>query len=168
MAYGKVRRLTELLGLLLAVGALLAGCSTASSSQAVVSSPTADVVTQKYVALVQHYWGQHASARGNAVVVCLGAVVPSQCASRANALLLADEQFLSDLEATPPPPRFAKDDQIFRTQIPKADVELNAMISAGRLGDINAVLDATNAYLGVMIPTVTDALDEVDKSQVHR
>jgi hypothetical protein len=41
------------------------------------------------------------------------------------------------------------------------------MISAANTGSEDAVLQATIAYVNDMMPTVTDALDDVDPSVVH-
>ncbi len=83
------------------------------------------------------------------------------------ALLAAQQKFLSGLDNTPAPPKFAADDQAFRSQIPKTIADLGAMISAADTGSKDAVLQATTTYLNDMIPTVTGAMDHVDPSVVH-
>lgn len=77
------------------------------------------------------------------------------------------EKFLADLGVTPPPPRFAADDQAFRSQLPKAIADLKALVSVAKTGNKGAVLQATATYVDAMIPTVTKALDEVDPSVAH-
>lgn len=121
------------------VGALLVGCSSAGSSASppiAVVSPTPDLVTRNYVALVHDFWIQEQAAdvasNGSnlAAKVCLGtdppgtpvklqSVDPTMCKERAVALLAVHQKFLSDLATTPPPPKLAADDLAFRTQLPK-------------------------------------------------
>jgi hypothetical protein len=82
-------------------------------------------------------------------------------------MVAAHRKFLSDLDTTRPPPKFATDDQTFRSQLPKAIADLEAMISAANTGSKDSGLQATAAYVNDMIPTVTDSLDGVDPSVVH-
>jgi hypothetical protein len=72
-----------------------------------------------------------------------------------------------DLDTTLPPPKFVADDQAIRLQLPKAIVDVKAMISASASGDKQAVHTETTAYVADMIPIVTDALDHVDPSVTH-
>jgi hypothetical protein len=92
---------------------------------------------------------------------------PPTCRDRAVALLAAEQKFLSDLDSTPAPPKFAPDDQAFRSQLPKTIADLKALISAADTGSKDAVLQATTRFLSDMIPTVTAAMDHVDPSVVH-
>jgi hypothetical protein len=169
------------------LGVLMLGCSSASgnsSQQAAVASPTPDSVTRNYVALVRNYWVQLQTANGvsngsnEAAMVCLGKVArtapnnlqlidPSKCRERAVAFLAVHQKFLSDLDSNPPPPKFAADDQAFRSQLPKAIGDVKAIISVAATGTNDAVLQASTAYIDAMIPIVTDALDDVDPSVVH-
>jgi len=82
-------------------------------------------------------------------------------------MLAVHEKFLIDLDRTPPPPKFAVDDRAFRSQLPKAIADVEAMISAADTGSKDAVLQATTVYVNDMIPVVTSALDDVDPSVVH-
>lgn len=168
-------------------GALLVSCSSAGTSpstQVVVASPTPDSVTRNYVTLVRNYWIQEQAADGAsngsnlAAKVCLGMdppgaptnlqfINPPMCLERAVAILTNQQKFLSDLDSTPPPPKFAADDQAFRTQLPKAIADLKALISAAKTGNKEAVLRAATAYNNDMFPVVTDALNDVDPSVVH-
>ena len=146
-------------------------CSSASStsSKAVVASPTPDAATPKYVALVHNYWIQYVSARADGAIVCWDprAVDPPKCRVRALAILTVHEKFLRDLDTTPPPPTFFADDQVFRSQLPKAIAQVKVMISAAESGDKQAMIQATTGYVDDMIPTVTNSLDHVDPSVVH-
>jgi hypothetical protein len=179
--------------LLSILGSLLLTYSTAcgsSSPQAVIASPTPDSATLNYVALVHNYWIEYKAAEadpiGNvagqfgaadAARACFGLLDPSTqdvryvdpptCRARSVAMVAVHGKFLSDLDMTPPPPMFASDDQAFRSQLPKAIADLTAMISAANTGSEDAVLQATTAYVNDMMPTVTDALDDVDPSVVH-
>jgi hypothetical protein len=94
-------------------------------------------------------------------------VDPALCQERAAAIRANAQAFLSDLDRTTAPAKFAADDQVFRTQIPKAIADLNALISATQTGDKNAVVQAATAYNNEMYPLVTDALNDVDPSVKH-
>jgi hypothetical protein len=170
----KVRRL-KLLMLCLIVGALVSGCSNpsgGSSTHAAIASPTVDAPTQKYVALANTYWDDHVTAEGNAAAVCLGTGVSTQginpplCRVRAVAMLKVQEKFLSDLDLTPPPPKFAADDRVFRAQLPKSVVDLKAMISAADASNPQGILDASNAFLDDM-GLVLGALTHINPSVEH-
>lgn len=162
---------------LLIVCVLIVGCSTApggSSPKALLASPTPDSITRNYVVLVYNYWLKYKAAEGNAGVVCFGGganelrlVNPSTCNERSVSMVAEHEKFLSDLNGTLPPPKFARDDRIFRSQLPEAIADVKAMISAADTGSQDAVLLATIAYVNDMIPTVTDALDDVDPAVAH-
>jgi hypothetical protein len=97
----------------------------------------------------------------------LQAIDPVVCGQRAVAILAAQEMFLNDLGATVAPARFAADDQVFRTQIPKAIADVKSLIAACATGGKQAVLDASGLYVGDMKSTVTNALDDVDPTVVH-
>jgi hypothetical protein len=92
---------------------------------------------------------------------------PPNCRERAAAILTNQEKFLSDLDSTPAPPKFAADDHAFRSQLPKAITDLKALISAADTGSKDAVLQAATAYNHDMYPIVTDALNDVDPSVAH-
>jgi hypothetical protein len=179
----QVRGLSLLLVFLI-VGALTVGCSGAtggSTAQAVVKSPTPDPAAERYVALVHNYWMQYKDAEGNVprfLKVCWGEISPNApndtrvvdpaiCQGIAAAILPPHEQFLSNLDATQAPPRFAGEDQIFRAQLPKAIADVKAMEAAAAAGDRSGVIDRMTAYADDMIPRVTSALDGVDPSVVH-
>jgi hypothetical protein len=174
------------LAMLSILGAFVMGLSACngSSVQAVATSPTPDSVTRNYVALVHNYWIQIQAAdqvtngSNTAAIVCLGKVTRDAasnlqlidaptCRERAVASLAVHQKFLSDLDSTPPPPKFAADDQAFRSQLPKAIADVKAMISVAASGSKDAVLQASTTYVDDMIPIVTDALDNVDPSVVH-
>ena len=169
----------------------LAGCSESASApqqntspKAAVTSPSPDPATQNYVALIHNYWIQEqaadeaANGSNLAAKVCLGMerpgatttlqlVDPGQCRERAVALIANAQRFLSDLDRTPAPPRFAQDDHAFHTQLPKAIADLSALIAATDTGNKNAVLQAATAYNDDMYPIVTDALNDVDPAVKH-
>jgi hypothetical protein len=168
------RRL-NLLMLFLILVAVVSGCSTASGgspTQAAVASPTVDALTQKYVDLANRYWDEHVTAEGNAAAVCLGTgtgtqgINPPLCRVRAVAMLAVQEKFLRDLDLTPPPPKFAADDRVFRAQLPKSVVDLKAMISAADAGNPQGILDASNAFLDDM-GLVLGALTHINPSVEH-
>jgi hypothetical protein len=166
------RQVRQALAMTLFVSWLLRGCSGGvgpPSNAAAVASPTPDLVTPKYVALVRDYWSQSVSARANGATVCWDAraVDPAKCRERAVAILAVHQKFLGDLDTTPPPPAFVADDQVFRSRLPKGIAQVKVMISAAESGDKQAVVQATSAYVDDMIPTVTKSLDHVDPSVVH-
>jgi hypothetical protein len=157
-------------------------------------SPSPDLVTTNYVALVHNYWIQYKSAEGDldhvdgtsdtpyrsqdAGRACFGflsprgaqdisLVDPKTCGTLAAAIVAVHEKFVSDLSTTPAPHKFAAEDQAFKTQLPKAIVDVKAMIAASATGDKQSVADATASYVSAMIPVVTDALNGVDPSVVH-
>lgn len=154
------------------------------SPSAAAASPSPDLVTANYVELVHDYWvreqaADEASNGSNvAAEVCLGVarpgavtnlelIDPGRCRARAVALLANAQRFLSDLQRTPAPPRFAQDDQAFRTQLPKAIADLKALIAATGTGNRDTVLRAATAYDDDMYPVVTDALNDVDPAVRH-
>jgi hypothetical protein len=168
------------------LAALVLACSIAcggSPKQAVVSSPTPDSVTRNYVNLVRNFWSDilaadevslgNVAARtclgktGPAAATDMGLVDPSTCRERAVAHVAAQQRFLSELDSTPAPTRFAADDRAFRTQIPKTIADLKAMITAADTGSKEAVVQATTIFVNDMIPTVTGAMDDVDPSVRH-
>ena len=177
------RGLNLLMSFLIA-GTLTVGCSGGtgeSPAQAAVKSPTPDPATQRYVALVHNYWMHYKDAEGNVprfLRVCWGEVSPNApndtrvvdpvvCGEIAAAILPPHEQFLSDLDATPAPARFAGEDQTFRAELPKAIADIKAMEAAAATGDRPGVIQHMTAYADDMIPRVTSALDGVDPSVVH-
>jgi len=162
------------------LGALMSGCSGASGEsggsprQTAVASPTPAFATRAYVALVARYWSDYRTAEGNAARVCWGdqfndvtLVNPPVCRYRAVAILAVHQKFLSDLDSTPPPPKFAADDEALRSQLPMAIADLKAMIAAADTGSKEAVMQATTTYVNDMVPVVTGALDDIDPSVVH-
>jgi hypothetical protein len=167
-----------------AAAVALTGCGTSSTPPAAAhTSPSTDAATQKYVALAHEYWTEYKTAQRDQktfVKVCWGLigisitapndpnlVEPQTCKEISSALAVADEAFLSELNSTPPPARFAADDQVFRTQIPKAISAAQAMVSAASAGKRQAVIDAMTSYIDAMYPPVTDALDDVDPFTPH-
>jgi hypothetical protein len=159
------------------LGTLLVCCSSATgspSTQTVVNSPTPDSNTRNYVALISNFWLQYRAAEVDAAKTCFGGpnqelrfVDPPACRARVVAMLPVMQKFFGDLDGTPPPSKFAADDQAFRSQLPKAIADLKALISVAKTGDKGAVLEATARYVDAMIPIVTNALDDVDPSVVH-
>jgi hypothetical protein len=81
-------------------------------------------------------------------------------------MLAVQEKFLSDLDVTPPPAKFAADDRAFRAQLPKTVVDLKAMISAADAGNQQGILDASNAFLDDM-GLVLGALTHINPSVEH-
>jgi hypothetical protein len=163
---------------------VLVACVGSSHGSRQLPSPTPDVLTQNYVALVRNYWVQEQAAdqvsNGSnvAATVCLGFVAPNRpndvrlvdpsvCRDRATAILANQQRFLSDLDITPAPAKFAADDEVFRTQIPKAIADLKSLISVAATGSKDVVMQAASLYADDMNPSVTGALDDVDPSVVH-
>lgn len=149
-----------------------------------IASPTPDVVTTNYVALVHNYWIQYKTAEGNIqlfVTVCWGnpsasgpgdagaasVVDPPRCREIAAAILAAHRSFLTNLDSTPAPAKFAADDQVLRTQLAKVITDLNAMLAACAGGNREAVIQYMTAYVNDMVPRVLAALDDVDPSVPH-
>jgi hypothetical protein len=177
MANLSFRRALAVAGIL---GTLLPACSSLPT-QAVATSPTPDPVAQRYIALAHSYWIQYKTAEGNVprfIHVCWGQLTPGDpndpkvvdpplCQQIAAAILPPHKQFLSSLDATPAPPKFAGDDVVFRTQLPKAIADIAAMKVAAAEGDRALVIQRMTAYADDMIPRVTGALDDVDPSVVH-
>jgi hypothetical protein len=160
------------------LSSLMLGCSSASGNaptKAAVTSPTPDSLARNYVELVHNYWSQYKTVEGDLATVCgtppngpnVKLVKPSLCRDRSLAILDVHEKFLSDLDSTPPPPKFAADDRAIRSQLPKVIADVKSMISAAGTGNDDAVVQATIAYINDMIPTMTDALDDVDPAVVH-
>lgn len=170
-----------------AVIGVLASLSVACGSAGVASpshSPTADPFAARYVALIHAYWielraADQATATSNVVaLVCLGNrsrtsptdlanVDPARCAERATAILAVHQKFLTDLESTAAPSRFAGDDRVLRETLPKGVEAVKAMIAACATGSKESVLAAARFYAAVMIPAVTSALDDIDPTVIH-
>jgi hypothetical protein len=182
---------SSILGVFLLIGSSACG---SSLTQAVTGSPTPDSLARSYVALVHNYWIQYKTAEGDLdhisgistgpfgdadmAKVCFGLPSPSlpqdvklvnplTCGRLSVAILAVHESFLRDLESATTPAKFATDDRAFRSQLPKAIADVKAMISAASTGSKEAVFEATTAYVSDMMPTVTDALNDVDPSVVH-
>jgi len=154
---------------------LLAGCAgSGPAGQSAASSPSPDPMTQHYVALVHSYWIAYKKAEGDipslarvcGYFVQVGEVDPLVCRPRIVAILPPHEKFLSDLGTTPAPPKFAADDQAFRTQIPMAIAHLKATMAAAAAGNAQQVSDEFEAYVEAMIPLFPN-LDHVDPSMPH-
>jgi len=154
---------------------LLAGCAgSGPPGQSAAISPSADQMTQHYVALVHSYWIAYKKAEGDipslarvcGYFVQVSEVDPPACSPRIAALLPPHEKFVSDLGTTRAPPKFAADDQAFRTQIPMAIAHLKATMTAAAAGDAQQVSDEFEAYVEAMIPLFPN-LDHVDPSMAH-
>jgi hypothetical protein len=154
---------------------LLAGCTgSVPPGQPAASSPPPGQITQHYVALVHSYWIAYKQAEGDIpslVRVCgyfvqVSEVDPPVCRLRIAAILPPHEMFLSALDTTPAPPKFAADDQAFRTQIPMAIAHLKATMAAAAAGNAQHVSDEFEAYVEAMIPLFPN-LNHVDPSIPH-
>jgi hypothetical protein len=157
---------------------VLAGCGgSGPSGQSAASSPSPDQITQRYVALAHSYWIAYKSAEGDIptfVRVCWGGdtqnpatVDPVACRGIAEAILLPHEAFVRNLDSTPAPAKFAHDDTILRTQLPMAISALKAMAAAASAGDRVSVIQYMTNYVNDMVPSVLDALNEVDPTVLH-
>jgi len=132
-------------------------------------SPTPDVITSQFVDLVHNYWINLIAADGNAPMVCLnGPIEPTECQARATAQLVVQKKFIHDLETRPVPPQFAAPDKVLIAELPKAVVDLEAMITAAQKGNQDALVQATSVYVSEMVPEITDALDAIDAGMVHQ
>lgn len=168
------------LGILASVLLPLA-CGPSSPAAEVSPSPSA---TQRYVSLAHNYWIQYKAAEGDVSLFAKagwgnpspsgpgdagdpGVVDPPRCREIAAAILAAHESFFSNLESTPAPPKFAADDQVLRTQLPKAIADVKAMIAAAAAGNREAVIQFMTAYVNDMVPRVLDALNDVDPAVAH-
>jgi hypothetical protein len=181
------------LGVAAVLGALLVGilgaCGSSSpqavaTSPTLATSPTPDAVTLNYVALVHNYWTGWQAADGvsnginQAAIVCLGAgtattpqnmkiVDPAKCRARMVVLLALHKKFLKDLDSTPPPPRFAADDQVFRSQLPKVIADTMRIIAAADTRSKEAVAQASGTYASDVHASLLGAMDDVEPSVVH-
>jgi len=154
---------------------LLAGCAgSGPPGQSAASLLSPDQMTQHYVALVHSYWIGYKKAEGDipslarvcGYFVQVSEVDPPACRPRIAAILPPHETFLSNLNTTPAPPKFAADDQAFRTQIPTAIAHLKATMAAAAAGNPQRVSDEFEAYVEAMIPLFPN-LDHVDPSIPH-
>jgi hypothetical protein len=172
--------LSSMLGAFLMLSSSACG---SSAAPAVAGSPAADP-TQRYVALAHNYWIQYKAAEGDVSLfagACWGnpsasgpgdagdpsVVDPARCRNIATGILQAHESFLSDLDSTPAPAKFAADDQVIRTQLATAIADVKAMMAAAADGNREAVIQYMTAYVNDMVPRVLDALDHVDPSVAH-
>jgi len=72
------------------------------------------------------------------------------------------QSLLKDMDSTPAPPKFATNDVAIREQLPKGIADLTTMVAAAKNTDQNGRLNAAMAYVHDMVPTVTDALHDID------
>jgi hypothetical protein len=168
--------MTTVLGAILVSGVSACGNSSAeaavASPRAAAAPPTVDSATQMYVDFANSFWNDHVTAEGNAAAVCLGTglgtqgINPPLCRLRGVSMLAVQEKFLSDLDVSPPPARFAAEDRVLRPQLPKTVADLKAMISAADVGNKQGILDAANAYVDDM-GLVLGALDQINPSVTH-
>lgn len=140
----------------------LSACGSSSASTSGDGhSPSPDARTIAYTALVKAVYDKYNTARSDGYDVCVVTVDPLKCRDRGAAMVAVWEQFLSDLNATPAPPRFAEDDRVIRANLPKGVDDLKAMVAAGNRNDSAGVQAAAQEYIGDMQPAVTDALGDV-------
>ena len=156
-------------GVLIALS--LSACGSSSGAVASpASSQSPDPATQRYVALIRAYWADlHVAddaADGSDVDAraCLGetsptspsdvhVVEPQICRAYAVATDAASEKFLAQLDTLQAPAKFAADDRVFRTDIPKAISDLKTLIAACDGPNKQAIIDAMWAFAHEMIPT---------------
>ena len=156
------------------------GASPTSSARPASNAAAPNLSTAGYIAMVRAYWTDIQAADGVAngvnvaAAACLGggagdaaAVDPVTCRERAVAILAAQQKFRTALGAVSPPRRFATEDAVLRIQVPRAISAIRSLIDACATGDHQLVLQAAGAYVDVMVPTVTDALDQVDPTVRH-
>jgi len=165
-------------------GVACGSSSTPAAATSHAAAPTSDAVTQTYVALVKGYWDGIVAADGvsgnfnEASLACLGTingsapprvdlVEPANCRPHAIALLAVHDKFLGDLKGAIAPEQFGDDDKIFRSQVPRAVVAMKALILATATGKKQAVFDASQAYVDIMLGSVVGAMDDVDPATRH-
>ena len=120
------------------------------------------------MAIIHDYWASYESAKGGWDTYCyFGPINPQMCGVRAQAILVVDQDFLTQLQAATPPPQFANDHQILLGQMPKVIVAVKAMITASATGDDSATHAASGDYVNTMIPIVVTALDRIDPRVPH-
>jgi hypothetical protein len=178
----KLHRLAAAIGAVLLV---TSACGSSSvSGQRSAASPTSDEATQAYVALIRAYWGDlhiaDVTMDGADVdaKACLGEMSPTSpsdvhvvqpqiCLAYAMATLAANQKFLAGLDTVQAPAKFAADDRVFRTDIPKAISDLKTLVAACDGPNRQPIIDAMWTFAKDMIPEVTNALDDVDPSVTH-
>ena len=135
------------------------GSPNPTASSAVSPTPAG---TQALVALVHVYHDKYVAARGDGYSYCVaGGIDLSKCGDRGTAMIAVWEQFLTDLNSTPVPAKFAADMKTVLDQLPMGINDLKVMVAAAKAGDTSAMLDAANAYVSDMVPTVTRALGDI-------
>jgi hypothetical protein len=154
-------------GIGLIVVSLLVACAGRPGQPAAASSPTHDTGVQRYVALVHDFWSHYLASEQNAGDVCLRHVDLHVCAERGQAMIPVLQKFLTDLDTTPVPANFAADDANFRRQLPSAISHLKGAVEAALANNEATFTQDINAYVGDMVPVVTDSLDHVDPTVVH-
>ena len=170
--------------LLALFGVACGGSPTPTAATSPSASPTADSATLAYVALIRNYWEGIKAADNwqgsfnEAALACLGErtassptdvalVDPPRCRIRAFAILANHQKFLSDLNATVAPARFRNDDRVFKANVPLAIAAVQKLIGVCAGSDKQAVVDASNVYIGIMFSSVLPAMDDVDPSTHH-
>lgn len=126
------------------------------------TSPRAPDATHAYIALVHSYYPKYVTAKGDAVDYCVVGTDAAKCQDRGTRMVEVWRSFLKDLDVTPAPARYAADDAAFRSQLPKAIADLEAMVAAAAARDHYPMVNAAGEYVNDMIPIVTDALHDVD------
>ena len=71
------------------------------------------------------------------------------------------QQFLSQMDSLPALPQFTTDRETIDTQLPKAIDDLKAMVAAAEKADSAGVVAGAEAYIGDMVPSVTEALGDM-------
>jgi hypothetical protein len=140
------------------IWAALVACACGPSAP---SRPTPDAA-QAYRSLVHAYYFKYQAAKGDAYDFCVVGTDAPMCFERGTLMIGVWQSFLHDLDATPPPPRFASDDAAFRARLPKAVSDLQKMVAGAKAGDHYPMVNAAGSYVSDMIPIVTDALHDVD------
>ncbi len=146
---------------------VLASCVGSQSQPTVARSPTPDPVAQRYVALVHNFWSNYLASEQNAGDVCLRNVDMHVCAQRGEAMIPVLQKFLTDLDTTPAPAKFAVDDANFRRQLPIAISHLEGAVEAALANNAATFTQDINAYVDDMVPAVTESLDHIDPRVVH-
>jgi len=173
-------------GLILVVllGVACGGSPTPTAATSPVAASTADAATVTYVALVRGYWTDILAADGatgstnEASRACLGTLTnsappnaaliePALCHTHAVAILSIQLTFLDDLKGTIAPEQFADDDRVFRSQVPRAITAMKALVSVSTTSNKQAIFDASNAYVDIMLGSVIPAMDDVDPATKH-
>jgi len=144
------------------VFAVLVASACGQSSQGAIASPTPDAV-RAYTTLIHGYYARYETAKGDAYDFCVAGTDVAKCHDRGVLMIAVWQNLLLDLESTPAPPKLASDDAAIRKHLPQAIDDLTTMVAAAKAADQSGMISAATRYIGDMVPSVTDALHDIDR-----